>query len=801
MNASLQLKLRSAGILACAGSVLAVLVRYALFDRFDPFRCNALIQQGTWLDDSLTQWQPHGCMLHHYTPKDSTICLESRELVFIGDSVTRNLFFQFGQLLDPTLPGPPVGSENKHQDQSLQTASGTRLLFYWDPFLNGSSVDRITAPPSRELVQKPALLILGAGLWYLRYSDHSGGLAAYESRIEFILDSFVQRRSQPVADEIIILPVEEVIPSKLSFERAASMHYSDIDAMNSDLMHRINPPTGRYPNLSTGSLSPAPVHLPLVFNKMLDPSQTEDGLHFSPSVVRAQANILLNLRCNDHLPKTPPMNKTCCRSYPRPGIVQLLILAATILWGPSAIYKSRHLSQWQGGTRSAVIISASIAVIYLADRTGLWLKEQKSYTPLTFAGLCLVSLAVGLGTVKRGDKDLGFLNRDQTDEWKGWMQVMILIYHYLGASRISGIYNPIRILVAAYLFMTGYGHTSFYLLKADFGFMRVAQVLIRTNLFTLLLAYAMGTDWLFYYFSPLVSIWFCIIYATMAIGSRFNERTPILVCKILCSAGLVAWLMTRPWPLETVFRFLHQFCGINWSAREWAFRFNLDLYIVYVGQFTALAVIKIREHRLTEHPYWSLLNKLAMATSVGVLLWFFSFELLQESKFTYNAWHPWISWLPVLAFVVLRNANTTLRSASSRAFAFMGTCSLETFIIQYHFFLAADTKGILVIIPGANWRPANFVVTSTAFVYLSHLVAEAVTDVTKRVCETHKGLPVPVTQDEPIPLVSEGETKMAKDGHGAMGFGGLKLLEGWFRGLKGRLALVGVGMWLANLAW
>ncbi len=59
-----------------------------------------------------------------------------------------------------------------------------------------------------------------------------------------------------------------------------------------------------------------------------------------------------------------------------------------------------------------LVFSAAVALIYGADRTGLWLKEQKSYNPWTFGFLSICSLAIGLLTVKRADKDLGFLNRD-----------------------------------------------------------------------------------------------------------------------------------------------------------------------------------------------------------------------------------------------------------------------------------------------------------------------------------------------------------------------------------------------------
>jgi hypothetical protein len=68
------------------------------------------------------------------------------------------------------------------------------------------------------------------------------------------------------------------------------------------------------------------------------------------------------------------------------------------------------------------VFGAGCALLFFADRTGVWLKEHKQFDPWAFGGLSMLALAAGLATMQRADKDLGFLNRDQTDEWKGWMQ-------------------------------------------------------------------------------------------------------------------------------------------------------------------------------------------------------------------------------------------------------------------------------------------------------------------------------------------------------------------------------------------
>ena len=422
-------------------------------DSYDRYKCHALLNDGQWLDaglsnvDSLSNWQPDGCMLNAFNEKSAQACFDGRRIIFAGDSIVRQLFYATAKILDQSLDLPNFApKENaagqadlqlKHQDVHI-VAGGANLYLLWDPYLNGSQLDNLfRSPKARDAnAQNPSLLVLGTGLWYLR-NPISGGMKAWSSAIDKVFAANSPSHS-PIADEVVLLPVQHTIPEKLSSTRRVTLQNPDIDLMNADLAKRLPP----FSSSTVSQLS-----IPQVFNQMLAYNQaaahTEDGLHFDTAILKAQANILLNLRCNDILPKQFPFDKTCCNQYPSPNWLQAIILLVVLIWAPLGIHlyaSSALLESYvlkiltinpifadsqpfylrffppQHILSSMTIFGFSVTFMYFCDRTSLFLKVQKQFDVWYFTVAIVAALALGLGTMRKPEKDLGFLNREQTDE-------------------------------------------------------------------------------------------------------------------------------------------------------------------------------------------------------------------------------------------------------------------------------------------------------------------------------------------------------------------------------------------------
>lgn len=304
-------------------------------------------------------------MLHPYTPKQVGQCLEGRNVVFIGDSTVRQVFCAFPCLCRAAMPlasrpRPDISTLTlsplaradavvKHVDKKIETtaekhsdrsisAGGIQFDFYWDPFLNGTRAQelfdgRLGSKTGRGT---PTLAVVGGGIWYLRHPD-SGGIQSWDRQMEALFQS-TKAGVAPIADEVILLPVENAIESRLSPERAATVHGEDIQKMNDRITTRLVAAAfekGPAPGASGGGLA-----VPRAFNKVIEglDDETVDGLHFSDTVSKVQASILLNLRCNDALPKKFPFDKTCCFQYPSPNWVQALLLVFLVGYAPLGLY-------------------------------------------------------------------------------------------------------------------------------------------------------------------------------------------------------------------------------------------------------------------------------------------------------------------------------------------------------------------------------------------------------------------------------------------------------------------------------
>lgn len=717
-------------------------------------------------------------MVHKYKPVEAAECLSTRRVLFVGDSTIRQVFWATAKKLDEKVD---TEVSDQHTDIA-RTVGGVQLEFVWDPFLNGSLVrsqfDKFAnVKDVPQAADRPAIILAGTGLWYARntpinvlkeWKDNIGDVVKH-------MPTELTTTDMTARDLALLAPVMVPVYDRLNEDRKKTITPGKIADMNAYLRQ-----------LSTVQ----GVAVPFSFMEQTEhfPQTSESsGIHVEASVAAIQADILLNLRCNGQLPPKYPYTKTCCNKYEPPNWQQWSGLVFVLMVLPIISYiRGQHEAKgtkppaWlpsESATHALLVFGLAVVYCFYADRTQVFNKSHKHYSTFTFSALSLAVLALGYFTTTKSSTtatDQPFLFRDQTDEWKGWMQFAILIYHYTGASRIAWIYGFIRITVASYLFMTGYGHTIFFIKKGDYSLKRCAGVLIRLNLLSCTLPYLLKTEYIFYYFAPLVSFWYMVIYTTMRVGAKYNSNLRFLIGKILASAAIVTAIVMIPGILEALFALPAVLANTQWNVAEWRFRVFLDMWIVYIGMLTALAYL----HLPTPSPQ---LTRYTILTAATALPLFFLFQWTRETKFVYNAYHPYLSFIPILSFIILRNATPSFRNTYSSAYAWLGRCSLETFTLQFHIWMAADTHGLLDLgIFGSYGRLANFCVATVLFFGVSNAVAKATGTLTGW-------------------IMGAGEAKMP-----VMEADKVVEQQGWAQklgGLGGRCAALIAWMWVLNLTY
>uniref|UniRef100_A0A4W2DDM5 N-acetylneuraminate (7)9-O-acetyltransferase n=2 Tax=Bovinae TaxID=27592 RepID=A0A4W2DDM5_BOBOX len=735
---------RSAKVLALVAVLLLAVCHLASRRYRGNDSCEYLLSSGRFLGEKV--WQPHSCMMHKYKISEAKNCLVDKHIAFIGDSRIRQLFYSFVKIINPQFKE----EGNKHENIPFEDKiASVKVDFLWHPEVNGSMKQCIKVW-TEDSVAKPHVIVAGAATWSIKIHNGSNeALSQYKMNITSIAPLLEKLAKTSDVYWVLQDPVYEDLLS----ENRKMITNEKIDAYNEAAVSILNSSTrNSKSHVKVFSVSK------LIAQETI--MESLDGLHLPESSRETSAMILMNVYCNKIL---KPVDGSCCQ--PRPPLTLIQKLAACFftlsIVGYLIFYiihrnahrKNKPCTDLESGEEKKNIINPPVspleiflqsfcklglimAYFYMCDRANLFMKENKFYTHSTFFIPIIYILVLGV-FYNENTKETKVLNREQTDEWKGWMQLVILIYHISGASTFLPVYMHIRVLVAAYLFQTGYGHFSYFWVKGDFGIHRVCQVLFRLNFLVVVLCIVMDRPYQFYYFVPLVTVWFMVIYVTLALWPQITQKKANGNCLwhfglllklaflLLCICFLAysqTSLMFRNVPktsapsfpdfpdcqinkkgaFEKIFSLwpLSKCFELKGNVYEWWFRWRLDRYVVFHGMLFAFIYLALQKRQILsegkgEPLFSSKISNFLLFISVVSFLTYSIWASSCKNKAQCNELHPSVS-------------------------------VVQLFICQYHIWLAADTRGILVLIPGNPML--NIIVSTFIFVCVAHEISQITND-------------------------------------------------------------------------
>jgi N-acetylneuraminate 9-O-acetyltransferase len=187
--------------------------------------------------------------------------------------------------------------------------------------------------------------------------------------------------------------------------------------------------------------------------------------------------------------------------------------------------------------------------------------------------------------------------------------------------------------------------------------------------------------------------------------------------KFFALTGFTMFLWDVPGVFDFFWAPLKPFLAIDGSLHEWHFRSKLDHLIAIWGMLCAYNYPAYSKWLLSleaQAPSRQLVQKSILAVAcVAVLLgWTYWAMFVMEDRFAYNKWHPYTAFLPITAYLLLRNLTPWLRNQYLPGLAFVGKMTLETYLLQFHLFLANNAKSLADYLPG---YPLLTFIMATAF--------------------------------------------------------------------------------------
>ena len=374
--------------------------------------------------------------------------------------------------------------------------------------------------------------------------------------------------------------------------------------------------------------------------------------------------------------------------------------------------------------RHSVGFMFAVTVAMFADLQTVFPTTEKIYSRAGYYMVLLGVLALAWTsrvkiTSTTGHQWTLVLNREQTEEWKGWLQLAFILYHYMGGHE-GCVYYPVRVYVACYVWLTGFGNYSFFMIKRDFTFKRIVKMIIRINLLIVVVTIALPeVEYMRYYICPLHTIYFLMVWLIMRVQYHRNEETRFMMLKLTIAFFILVLFhqIISQDLFYTLWTPLYPLLSYRGSLHEWKFRFALDGYATWFGMVCAFTMSKLKPYEIEKSPRNSIVITLACAAvAVWMLL---SFPVDRK---TFVPMHRFTSLLPITAYVILRNSTSSLREWYLPTLGWIGRHSLEIYILQCQLFMDRNGEAHL------SWSPTypigSLVINSMVVFFFAKLANE-----------------------------------------------------------------------------